>query len=195
MNPLHVYIALFGLLLIEGMGMPGIPFEPAFLAAGYLIERGEMNFWTAVTVGSLGNFLGNLLGYWLGARPGRSLITRLFRRAWKEEGLALMREWLSRYGAAVIILARWFGPVRTPTILTAGAAGMNLGSYALYSALGAFSWTLAWQYANWKGAHFIFKWWHLYRRYATWWLDALLILVALTVTVALLYYCRRRLWK
>lgn len=192
MTAVHVYMALFGLLVVEGMGVPGIPFEPVFLAAGYLIERGEMNFWGAVTVGSAGNLLGNLIGYWLGARPGRGLIERFLHRGWGPDGLATTRDWLGRYGAAVIILARWFGPIRTPAILAAGVLGMNPGIYALYSALGAFTWTLAWQYASWKGAHYLLGWWQLYRRYATWWMDALLILVLLAITAGSIYYCWRR---
>jgi membrane protein DedA with SNARE-associated domain len=188
----HVYVVLFGLLVIEGTGVPGIPFEPAFLAAGYLIERGEMSFWGAVLVGTAGNLLGNLLGYWLGARPGRGLIERFLHRGLGQDGLASARYWLGRYGAAVIIFARWFGPIRTPTILAAGVLGMEAGIYTLYSALGAFTWTLAWQYASWKGAHYLLRWWHFYRRYATWWMDILLILVLLAITAGSIYYCWRR---
>ncbi|MDN5326740.1 MAG: hypothetical protein PWP41_1436 [Moorella sp. (in: firmicutes)] len=192
MTALHAYLALFGLLAIEGTGLPGVPFEPAFLAAGYLIERGEMSFWGAVLVGTAGNLLGNLVGYWLGARPGRGLIERLLHRGWGEEGMTTARYWLARYGAAVIILARWFGPIRTPTILAAGVVGMETGIYALYSTLGAFTWTLAWQYASWKGTHYLLGWWQVYRRYATWWMDALLILAVLAITTISVYYCWRR---
>lgn len=192
MTAIHAYPVLFGLLVIEGTGMPGVPFEPAFIAAGYLIERGEMSFWGAVLVGTAGNLLGNLVGYWLGARPGRGMIERLLHRGWGAEGMATARYWLGRYGAAVIILARWFGPIRTPTILAAGVVGMEVGVYALYSALGAFTWTLAWQYAGWKGTHYFLGWWQIYHRHATWWMDALLILLVLAVTAGSVYYCWRR---
>lgn len=192
MSALHVYLVLFGLLVIEGVGVPGIPFEPAFLAAAYLVERGEMSFWGAVMVGTAGNLLGNLLGYWLGVRPGRGFIERLLHRSLGGEGLAAARYWLGRYGAAVIIFARWFGPIRTPTILAAGVAGMGVLPYTLYSALGAFTWTLAWQYASWKGTHYLLRWWYAYRRHAAWWTDALLVLGLSVATWGFLYYCWRR---
>ena len=189
MTALHVYVALFGLLVIEGTGMPGIPFEPVFLAAAYLIERGEMGFWEAVMVGTAGNLLGNIIGYWLGLRPGRGLIERFFHHSLGPEGLAAARYWLGRYGAAVIIFARWFGPIRTPTILAAGVLGMDAGLYIFYSALGAFTWTLTWQYASWKGTHYLLGWWQLYRRYATWWTDILLALTLVALTAGSIYYC------
>ncbi|MDN5345405.1 MAG: hypothetical protein PWQ18_1519 [Clostridia bacterium] len=194
MTAMHIYLVLFGLLVIEGIGVPGVPFEPAFLAAGYLIERGEMSFWGAVLMGTAGNLLGNLIGYWLGARPGRGFIERLLHRGWGADGLATARYWLGRYGAAVIIIARWFGPIRTPTILAAGVLGMDIWLYSFYSALGAFTWTMAWQYANWKGAHYLLGWWEFYRRYATWWTDTLLALVLLALTAGSIYYCWRR-WR
>ncbi|WP_258360115.1 DedA family protein [Moorella sulfitireducens] len=190
MTAVNVYLALFGLLFMIGTGMPGIPFQPVYLAAGYLIERGEMSFWGAVMVGTAGNLLGNLIGYWLGSSPGRGIIERFFRQGWGPDGLEKTRKWLERYGVATVFLAHWFGPIRTPAILAAGIFRMNPGIYAFYSALGAFSWTLAWQYASWKGAHYFLGWWYFYRQFATWWLDALLILAMLAATAGFIYYCR-----
>jgi len=189
-NPLHVYLTLFLLLFfIEGTGMPGIPYEPAFLAAGFLIENGQMDFWGAVLVGILGNLLGNLAGYWLGAHPGKGLFMRILRRSGGEEALLKARHWLDRYGAPLVVLARWFSPIRTPTILAAGLAGMDFRAYLFYSALGAFTWTWAWQYIYCRGTHYLYRWWRLYRSYSTWWTDLLLILVGLLLTAISLYYC------
>ncbi|MDN5347665.1 MAG: hypothetical protein PWP65_1229 [Clostridia bacterium] len=163
MGPDHVYALLFFLMVIEGAGIPAVPFEPVFLLAGYFIEQGTINFWLAVAVGTLGNFVGNLLGYWLGARPGRKFLEDLLRR-WskRQENMDLMKKWFERYGAAVVIIARWFGPIRTPTILGAGILGMPAATYAFYSLVGSFSWTLAWQYGCWKGTGALIYWWQNY---------------------------------
>ncbi|MGB9791111.1 MAG: DedA family protein [Thermacetogeniaceae bacterium] len=164
MTPSHVYFLLFTLLLIEGIGVPGIPFEAVFFAAGYYIQSGKMSFGFAVLVGSIGNLLGNLLGYWLGAMAVTPLLRRCARSAALERGQKIAREWFERYGAAVVVISRWFGLIRTPTIIGAAAMGMRLGPYALYSAIGAFTWTLAWQYCSWKGIGFLARLWTLYRQ-------------------------------
>lgn len=187
MTPQYLYLLLFFLMFIEGTGMPAVPFEPVFLLAGYLIEKGEASFWLAVVAGTLGNFLGNLLGYWVGARPGRKLVDGLLRR-WidRGKGLASAKSWFTRYGVAMVIIARWFGPIRTPTILGAGILGMPPLTYAVYSLLGAFSWTLAWQYGSWRGTGVFINLWQNYRGKG-------LFILALALALAALYlYLRLR---
>lgn len=179
MSPDYVYFILFILLLVEGVGIPGIPFPAAFLTAGYYIQQGRMSFIAVVLVGALGNLLGNLVGYWIGGMAVPGLLKK-FRRG---EKIALI--WFQRYGPAVVVISRWFGPIRTPTIVCAAAMGMPPGTYAFYSALGALSWTCAWQYACWKGVHLLTTFWGYYRRYSSWWAD---LLVAFLFAAAVLCF-------
>lgn len=180
----HVYALLFFLMLIEGTGMPAIPFEPVFVLSGYFIEQGKVNFWLAVSLGTFGNFFGNLLGYWLGVKLEKRFLNGLFQR-WnkKQKNLAAIKKWFERYGAIVIIVARWFGPIRTPTILGAGILGMPASTYAFYSLLGAFSWTLAWQYGCWKGTAVILHYWQYYHE-----LCLLILVFVLTLALVGVYW-------
>lgn len=182
MSPHHVYVLLFALLLVEGVGIPGIPFQPVFLAAGYFIQEGKIGLFPIVLVGALGNLLGNMIGYWIGAVTVPGLIKK-FRG-----GEAAAFSWFNKYGPAVVVIARWFGPIRTPTIVCAATMGMPPGIYLFYSALGAFSWTFAWQYISWKGMGLLTIFWSYYHRYSTWWTDTLLVLLFVGVTVFCLYY-------
>ncbi len=190
MTPEYVYFLLFVLLLIEGIGVPGIPFEAIFLAAGYYIQTGEMSFVGAVAVGTLGNLAGNLIGYWLGAKTVPVLLRRFTCSRAMKRGQNIAMSWFERYGAAVVVISRWFGLIRTPTIVGAAAMGMKPGPYTFYSAIGAFTWTLAWQYGSWKGLGILTRWWRCYRQHSTWWLDTLLItgLVLLTGILIFMYY-------
>lgn len=188
----YVYWLLFVLLLVEGIGVPGIPFEAIFIAAGYFIERGEMSLMGAVLVGTLGNLTGNVIGYWLGARTVPFLLRRFANRSIAKYGGGTLNYWFNKYGAVIVVISRWFGPIRTPTILGASAMGMKLGAYAFYSAIGAFTWTLAWQFATWKGVGIFEKWWRLYRRHTAWWLDMLLVLILVGITSwAISYFYKR----
>ncbi len=47
-----------------------IPSEDVMPFAGFLVQRGEMEFWTAVASGILENLAGSLIAYWLGLRIG-----------------------------------------------------------------------------------------------------------------------------
>ncbi len=143
--PVLVYGALFGLLVLEGTGLPLVPFEPAFLAAGVLIREGRMSAAGALLAGTVAHLLGNLGGYLVGRRLG---LTALHLHG---ERLGLSRErieaaaaWLRRRGGVATLVSRFVGVLRTPAILGAGAAGMDPRAYAAWSLLAGFLWCSAW---------------------------------------------------
>ncbi len=155
LDPIWVHLVLFSLLLIEGVGVPGIPFELVWLAEGALIHQGRVTLPEAIVWGAAGNWLGNLVGYLLGARGARLLP----ERARAGMGVAEVRRWLDRWGGWVVIFSRWLGLIRTPFILYAGAAGMPLGTYALFSLLGALSWVAVWQIGLWYFGEIFLELW------------------------------------
>lgn len=139
------YPIIFILMLIEGTGLPGVPFEPFFVTAGMLIGAGKMSFPGALLAGTAGNLAGNLVGYAAGYHAGRYLVQRYgMRLGLTGPRLARVERWFRRYGAGTVLLARWIGPIRSPAILGAGLAGMELRAYAFYSALGALGWNFFW---------------------------------------------------
>jgi membrane protein DedA with SNARE-associated domain len=149
--PPLTYLALFLILAVEGIGLPGVPFEPFFLAGGALILHGRLAYWPAVAAGAAGNVLGNLTGYGLARLAGPYLQTLLVRRLHvPAASLAQGERWVRRYGGRAVLLGRWFGPVRTPAILVAGIARLPLPSYLGWSALAALSWTATWQFLAWR---------------------------------------------
>ena len=103
------------------------------LVVSLLIHEGRTTLVTATLWGTIANWLGNIVGYYLGARGIRFLP----RRARESMGIEEVRGWLSRYGGWVVVFSRWFGLIRTPFILYAGAAGMPVVPYAVYSFIGA----------------------------------------------------------
>lgn len=143
--PTFVYGALFGLLALEGTGMPLVPFEPAFLAAGVMIREGRMSLTGALLVGTVAHLLGNLAGYLAGRRLGLAALHLHGERfGLSRERIEAAAAWLRRRGGMATLVSRFVGVLRTPAILGAGAAGIDLRAYAAWSLLAGFLWCLTW---------------------------------------------------
>lgn len=147
------------MLLIEGIGVPGIPFELLWVTEGLLIHAQKTTFWEAVLWGTLGNWLGNVLGYLF----GHKIAAYLPEKARNAIELKDVKRWYEKYDFWVIIISRWLGFLRTPFILYAGAAGMSLRRYTLFSLIGSFLWVGIWQYGLWKSGEAFLKWWQQYQ--------------------------------
>ncbi len=143
--PGPVYALLVVLLLLEGTGLPLVPFEPAFLAAGILIREGRMSAPGVLTAATLAHLVGNLAGYLAGRRLGTRIIhLHGARLGITPERWETVLAWVRRWGGPATVVSRFVGLLRTPAILGAGAAGMDLRAYAAWSLLGGFLWCSAW---------------------------------------------------
>ncbi len=183
-----VYAALFVLLVVEGTGMPLVPYEPAFLAAGILIHAGRMSLPLALAVGALGNLIGNLIGYHLGRTGGRRLVARYGHILGVSPArLATVERWFDRYGALTNFAGRFIGVIRTPAILGAGLARMDLRQFITWSAAGGTLWTFVWLSAAVAAGGPLVS---LARRYGAW--AGIAALLALPVAAFALYRLGRR---
>jgi membrane protein DedA with SNARE-associated domain len=157
------YGVVFLVTLVEGTGMPGVPFEPIFLGTGYLIAAGHLGYVPAVLAGAGGNLAGNLIGYLVGALAGRYLKgERAARLGLTPERLGRVQRWFRLYGGRTVFIGRWFGPIRTPAILAAGFTHMDPAVYGAWSALGAVSWVGVWLFVTWKFGAAAVRAWHRY---------------------------------
>lgn len=159
--PLLVHVLLFLLLLVEGIGTPGLPFEVLWIVEGIFIHEGKTTLFAAILWGTVGNWLGNLIGYKLGGRLARYLP----KKARDSLGIEEVRQLFQRWGVGVVLFSRWMGLIRTPTILYAGAVGMPFLKYALWSFIGALSWVGIWQLGCWYFGKLILEWWDQYKVY------------------------------
>ncbi|MBT9260170.1 MAG: PIG-L family deacetylase [Clostridiales bacterium] len=145
-----LYLIQFAALFVEGTGLPGILVEPFFLATSLLISQYKASFVVAWLLAALGNFLGNLVGYAIGRRWLDPFLQRIGPRlGLTPERLETVQDWFRRYGPWAVFIGRWFGPIRTPALLLAGAARIPLGAFAIASALAALTWTGVYQAAFW----------------------------------------------
>ena len=123
--PSEIIMPLGGWMLIKEQGL-----SPAYLLlAGFY--------------GALGNLLGSLVAYAVGAWGGRRFLERYGRYVLiSRHDLEWADAWFARYGNAAIFFSRMLPVVRTFISLPAGIARMNLLRFSIYTLAGSFPWSL-----------------------------------------------------
>lgn len=146
LDPTTLHISTFGLLFLEGMGIPGIPGVLPMMAQVGLIDAGKTTLEAAIFWGTLGNWLGSVCGYALGRWGGRFVPARWQSQLDSEQARDLLR----RYGPLAVVASRTIGALRTPVTLGAGAMNYPLVPYVVYSLIGALIHIGVWQWLLWR---------------------------------------------
>ena len=140
-------VFVFTFMAVESSFIP-FPSEVVMIPAGFLAARGELSCgspWAdlalAVAVGTLGALAGAFFNYWLSAKLGEPFLRKYGRWFFlKEEALDRAEEVFNRYGAATTFVCRLLPVIRQLISIPAGLSRMPLGSFALFTALGAGIW-------------------------------------------------------
>jgi membrane-associated protein len=133
------YVVLF---LVSGLDafFPLVPSETAVITAGTLAASGDLILWIVIPVAALGAFLGDNVSYALGAVFGERAARRLFAGERGRQRLDRAQALLDRYGALVIVLARFIPGGRTATTFAAGTLDLTWRRFLVYDALAATVW-------------------------------------------------------
>jgi membrane protein DedA with SNARE-associated domain len=168
LNTLYGAVGYLGVLIamaIESAMVP-LPSELILPYAGFLISdtskiepltRAPWSFWIVVVIATLGNTLGSLIAYAIGAYGGRPFLERYGRYLLiRPHEIELADRFFERYGAATVFVGRLLPIVRTFISFPAGVTRMPLPTFILYSTLGAFPWSILLVYAGTVlGAHWV----------------------------------------
>src|SRR5918996_79913 len=142
------YQAVFVLMLLESACIP-IPSEVTMVFGGFLVSRGDLDFFWVAMLGTIANVVGSWLAYWVGLWGGRPLIERWGRYVFlRKHELDRAEEWFARRGEMVVFVSRLLPVVRTFISLPAGVARMPFGKFTLYTFLGCLPWTFALTWAG-----------------------------------------------
>ena len=142
----HGLFAVFGLMLLESMGIL-IPSEAISPFAGYLVSRGQMGFFGAVTAGVLGNLVGSWVAYFIGLWGGRELWFHYGRYVGvRAHHLSVAEKWFDKYGEFTVFISRCLPVVRTFISFPAGTARMNFAKFTFYTFIGCVPWVFALTY-------------------------------------------------
>ena len=130
------------LMLLESAGIP-FPSEVTMPFAGFLVATGKMKFWIVVLAGTLGNMVGSLLAYWIGAKGGRPLIEKYGKYFFiSGHDLDIADRWFAKHGEVIVFLGRLLPVIRTYISFPAGISKMDIKKFTLYTFLGVVPWCI-----------------------------------------------------
>src|SRR5690242_12203525 len=144
-------------MAIESAMIP-LPSEIILPLAGFqvsdqsLIEpltKSPWNFWIVVIAATIGNTIGSLIAYAIGAWGGRPFLERWGKYLLiRQHEIELAERFFQKYGAATAFFSRLLPIVRTFISFPAGVARMPLGTFIVFSTLGALPWSILLVYAG-----------------------------------------------
>jgi len=157
------YVGVLVAMAIESAMIP-LPSELILPYAGFLISdptqlepltHAPWGFWIVVVAATVGNTLGSLVGYAIGAWGGRPFLERWGRFLLiRPHEIELADEFFRKHGAATVFFGRLLPIVRTFISFPAGVTRMPLGKFIVFSAAGAIPWSIALAFAGMQlGAH------------------------------------------
>ena len=139
-------------MAIESACIP-LPSEIIMPLAGWVLvkDRGHGEAWLllAALFGAIGNVLGSLAAYYVGAWGGRPLVARYGRYVLiSHHDLDIADRWFARWGNWAVFFSRLLPVVRTFISLPAGISRMPIGRFIAYSFAGSFLWSLGLAWAG-----------------------------------------------
>jgi membrane protein DedA with SNARE-associated domain len=146
------YVGVMLAMAIESAMIP-LPSELILPFAGFLVSDPAQlepisgqpwSFWLVVIVGTIGNTLGSLVGYAIGAYGGRPFLERYGRYLLiRQHEIEIADRFFARWGSQTAFFSRLLPIVRTFISFPAGVARMDLRKFIVYSTAGAFLWSIA----------------------------------------------------
>lgn len=136
--------AVFFSLFLETFGLP-LPGETLLISASLLAAQGQFQFPVVLLIGWAAAVLGDNTAFYVGHFGGRRLLLRLGGRlGLTHERLDKVQHFYDRFGAEVVIVARFFEGARQLNGLVAGSSGMAPLKFLAYNIIGAALWVGFW---------------------------------------------------
>jgi membrane protein DedA with SNARE-associated domain len=151
------YIGVMVAMAIESAMVP-LPSELILPYAGFLVSDPSQlepltgsawNFWIVVIFATIGNTIGSLIAYAIGAFGGRPFLERYGKYLLiRPHEIELADDFFQRHGNATVFIGRLLPIVRTFISFPAGVARMPIVPFIVYSTAGAFLWSALLVYAG-----------------------------------------------
>jgi len=193
----HGVYAVFALMAVDAVFPAAselVMLYAGALAAGVLsghqlalfgahVPSGVWAFVSLAAAGTLGYFLGSLLGWLIGFYGGRGLLDRHGGRLHlTAERIDRVEGWFTRYGSWAVFLGRITPVVRSFISIPAGVFRSPLGRYSLLTVAGSAIWCFALAGAGW-GLGTSYRRVHDQFRYVDYAVVAVLALMLLAIAV------------
>jgi membrane protein DedA with SNARE-associated domain len=139
--PAHLgYLGLFLLVGAESTGIP-LPGETALITAAVLSRDGSVHIEVVIALAALAAIVGDNLGYLLGRKFGRRVMTRPGR--WSDRrrrALDAGQAFFDRHGPKAVFFGRFIAALRIWAAWIAGMTHMPWRTFLFWNALGGIVW-------------------------------------------------------
>jgi membrane protein DedA with SNARE-associated domain len=157
--------ALFVSVTFEALGAP-LPGESAIIVASGAAAAGKLSIEAVAITAFLAAVLGDNIGYLIGRRLGRPVITRYGARfGMTDRNLDRAEAIVRRHGPLMVLFARFVVVLRQLNGLVAGTTGMRWPVFLAANAAGAALWVGLWTTLAYRFGHSTdivpFLWHHL----------------------------------
>lgn len=106
-----------------------------------IIESDVLNVTLLAVLVAVAGIIGNMVGYWFGAKSGYYLYKKEDSFWWKKKYLIQSKDFFERYGGKAIIFARFLPVVRTFAPIVAGIVTMDKKKFMFYNIVSSFLWS------------------------------------------------------
>ena len=136
-------IAIFIIVLLEYMNLPGFPAGIIMPLSGIWAAKGNINFPVVMLITLAAGLLGSWILYALGRIGGNILLEKYLQKFPKHrEPIEKNFEIIRRRGCLGIFISKLIPMVRTLVSIPAGVLKIDFLKYTLSSAMGVFVWNL-----------------------------------------------------
>ncbi len=136
-------IAIFVIVLLEYLNLPGFPAGVIMPLAGVWAARGNIGFISAFIITVAAGLTGSLILYYLGYKGGDLFLQKYLNRFPRQRpAIEKKLAWIREKGVVGIFCSKLIPMVRTLISIPAGVSKMNLIKYTISSALGICLWNL-----------------------------------------------------
>jgi len=143
------YAGIFVLMLLEAAALP-VPSELILPFAGYMVYRGDLDFWLVVLWSTLAALIGSFIDYYLGMRIGEAFFSGKSRLPFIDAThLHRVGLWFNRYGPAAVTFLRLVPAARVLISFPAGVYRMGKLKFATCTLAGCLPWNITLIYLGW----------------------------------------------
>lgn len=136
-------IAIYVIVLLEYLNLPGFPAGVIMPLSGIWAARGEISFFVTMAITVAAGLTGSVILYGLGRGGGEVFMQKYYRRFPKQRELIEGKlEYLRQKGWIGVFVSKLMPMVRTLISIPAGMIKMDFRVYVISSALGIAIWNL-----------------------------------------------------
>ncbi|RZJ73470.1 VTT domain-containing protein [Flavobacterium sp.] len=153
------------------------------------IESAFLNVVLLATFVALAGILGNMVGYWFGAKSGYYLYNKQDSWIFKKKYLIQSKEFFEKHGGRAIIFARFLPIFRTFAPIVAGIVLMDKKRFMFYNILSSFLWSFSLIFAGHYLYGFLLAEFGIDLKHYIEWI--VIILVVITIVPVLLKFSKK----